>query len=628
MSVRISLTERLAVEANGSIVDEQRFPGRQGRVVFAYLAAQKGRPVPRDELAELLWGDELPATWEKALRVLMTKLRALLDESGIDGATALTSAFGCYKLTLPDGAWIDVDAATGATERGEAAFASGDLAEARAQASAAAALARRSFLPGEEGHWVEEKRRELHDLLVRALECLRDASFAAGNFAEAVRSAQEVTALEPFRESSHRRLMEAHAAAGDPAEALRAYERCRRFLADELGTYPSAETEAVYLGLLRNSPKSRPADEGVAPISMLPEGQPSKRRPRRLARVAAAAVVALAAVAAGAIAVTRDDGTAPPKVLPTSVVRIDPKTLKRTQVIPTEPRADLVVAVGDYVWVTHGILRYTDKYTLRDAGDRVLTRIDPATGKSTPVAGGVAPCGLVADPSGDVWVANCYPAGTGANVVRVDAKTLKFEPRWRVPAGNGYYQGVAYGGGSLWVADVSGGKVELPGMTELDPRTSSQHSIELGRHANALAWSEDYGDLWMTHFQAGSVSRRDARTGAVKTYESVATNPGPLVVQRDSVWVGDWDRPTVVRLPATGSGPPLDIALPVTTRPAGVTSVAAGAGAVWATVPDDHALFRIDPKTNKTVRIGLRYFPWGAAVGDDGIWVTVRGHDA
>jgi DNA-binding SARP family transcriptional activator len=125
--------------------------------VFAYLAAQKGRPVPRDELAELLWGDELPPTWEKALRVLMTKLRALLEECGIDGSTALTSAFGCYKLTLPAGVWIDVDAAVEAVERAEAALAAGDLSEARSQGAAAAALARRSFLPGEDGLWVEEK---------------------------------------------------------------------------------------------------------------------------------------------------------------------------------------------------------------------------------------------------------------------------------------------------------------------------------------------------------------------------------------------------------------------------------------------------------------------------------------
>jgi DNA-binding SARP family transcriptional activator len=212
LKVRISLTEHLAVEANGARLDEKRFPGRQGRIVFAYLAAQNGRAVPRDELAELLWGDELPATWEKALRVLMTKLRALLDECGLDGSAALTSAFGCYKLTLPADAWIDVDAAVEAVERAEAELAAGDLDEARSQATVAAALARRSFLPGEDGSWVEQRRRDLREVLVRSLECLRDASFGAGELAEAVRYAEEVTELEPFRESTYRRLMQAHLA--------------------------------------------------------------------------------------------------------------------------------------------------------------------------------------------------------------------------------------------------------------------------------------------------------------------------------------------------------------------------------------------------------------------------------
>jgi hypothetical protein len=63
----------------------------------------------------------------------MTKLRARLEECGIDGSAALTSAFGCYKLTVPAGAWIDVDAAVEAVERAEAALAAGDLDEARSQ---------------------------------------------------------------------------------------------------------------------------------------------------------------------------------------------------------------------------------------------------------------------------------------------------------------------------------------------------------------------------------------------------------------------------------------------------------------------------------------------------------------
>ena len=623
------MTERLALEANGTRVDEQRFPGRQGRILFAYLAAQKGRPIPRDELAELLWGEELPATWEKALRVLMTKLRTLLTECGIDGAAALTSAFGCYQLTLPAGAWIDVHAAAVGVERAEAALTAGDLDGARTQASNASELARRVFLPGEEGPWVEDQRRDLRDILVRALECLRDAALAKGEFGEAVRYADEVTELEPFRESSYRALMQAHAAAGDPAEALRVYERCRRFLADELGAYPSPESEAVYLELLRSSPGSSVtgADglgaDGVRPESPAPTPGPRRRNRRKLAPLVAGAL--LAAAVAGVALATGD--RPPARVLPTSLVRLDPKTLEPTQVVKIGPRADLVVVAGDYVWVTHGLLRYT-RGGIRDAGDRMLTRVDPSTGDSRPVAGGLAPCGMAADPSGDVWVANCFASGQSASVVRVDAKTLGFEPTLPIRATDGYYRGMAYGGGSLWVADASGGAVEGRRITKLNQRTRERQSIKLERHANALAWSEGYGDLWMTNFGDESVSRRHVETSDVETSESVAKQPGPLVVQHDSVWVGDWDAPVVVRLPAVGSGPPLRVSLPMTTHPAGVTSVAAGAGAIWATVPDDHALWRIDPKTNRARRIEVGYYPWGVAVGDDGIWVATRAHDA
>ena len=280
MNVRISLTERLCIETNGASLDEQRFPGRQGRVVFAYLAAQGGRPVPRDELAELLWDDNPPATWEKALRVLMTKLRSLLEECGIDGSTALTSAFGCYALTLPAGTWIDVDAAADTLLRAERALAAGDLREAHSEGSVAAELARRSFLPGQDGSWVEGRRRDQHELLVRSLECLNEASFGAKDFAQAARHAEEVIELEPFRESCYRLLMEAHAAAGNRADALRAYERCRRLLADELGAYPSPETDSIYRELLA-APSSPAAENGSSPASQAPPETPPPTKAQR-----------------------------------------------------------------------------------------------------------------------------------------------------------------------------------------------------------------------------------------------------------------------------------------------------------------------------------------------------------
>jgi len=314
LSVRISLTERLTVEANGATLDAQRFPGHQGRVVFAYLAVQEGRSVPRDELAEAIWGEELPATWEKALRVLMTKLRRLLEECGIDGSTGLTSAAGYYTLSLPPDTWIDVRAAARALEQAETALTAGDPDDARAQAETAASLCRPTFLPGEEGPWVEEQRRDLRDVLLRSLECLRDASLAAGEYGNAVRSATEITELEPFRESGYRRLMEAHVAAGNRAEALQVYERCRRLLAEELGAYPSPETESIYRSLL-DTPSGRTAAKPSDATSASGAAPPPAGRRKRPALAAAGLVSLVVLVAAGtaiAVVATGGNGTRAP----------------------------------------------------------------------------------------------------------------------------------------------------------------------------------------------------------------------------------------------------------------------------------------------------------------------------
>jgi DNA-binding SARP family transcriptional activator/streptogramin lyase len=563
------------------------------------------------------------------LRVLMTKLRALLEECGIDGSSALTAAFGCYRLALPAGAWIDVDAAASAVDRAEAARAAGALDEARAQASTAAELARRTFLPGEEGTWVEEQRRDLRDILVRSLECLRDTALADGKLGDAVRYAAEITELEPFRESSYRALMQAHAAAGNPAEALRVYERCRRFLAEELGAYPSVESEAAYLEILQTSRDGPAAEVDRVEADRLDPGllPPAGDEPPGLGRGKVAALVAgavlLAAGGAGAFAVAASDQR-PLELLPNSLVRLDPETLEPSQVVRIGPRADLVAVAGGYVWITHGLLRYTDDDYLRDAGDRTLTRVDPSTGEARVVGGGLAPCGIAADPSGDVWVANCFASATGANVVRVDATTLEFEATWPVPAGDGYYRGMAFGGGALWVADASGaGDFRRVNVTQLNPRTGARRSIRLARHVSALAWADGYGDLWMTNFVDKSVSRMHVATEQSKQFDSVARNPGALVVDGDAVWVGDWNAPAVLRLPADGTRRAGRISLPMTT-PGGITSVAAGAGGIWAAVPDDRAVWRIDPKTNRTTRIGLPYHPWGVAVGDDGVWAVLR----
>src|SRR6476469_2070989 len=138
LQLKVFLAGRVAAETDGVGIDEARFPGRQGRLLFAYLVAERGRPVPRDELAEALWGETPPASWDKALTGIVSRVRGLLADQGIDGTKALTGAFGCYRLDPPEGMWVDVVAAGTAAQDAESARAAGDLERAKDSAALAA----------------------------------------------------------------------------------------------------------------------------------------------------------------------------------------------------------------------------------------------------------------------------------------------------------------------------------------------------------------------------------------------------------------------------------------------------------------------------------------------------------
>ena len=111
LRLKVFVAGRVAVETDGAVIDEAQLGGRQGRLLFAYLVAERSRPVPRDELAEALWGETPPATRDKALTVIASKLRGALADAGLDGRELLTAAFGCYRLDLPEGTWVDLFAA-------------------------------------------------------------------------------------------------------------------------------------------------------------------------------------------------------------------------------------------------------------------------------------------------------------------------------------------------------------------------------------------------------------------------------------------------------------------------------------------------------------------------------------
>ncbi|MGH9011777.1 MAG: AfsR/SARP family transcriptional regulator, partial [Acidimicrobiia bacterium] len=237
---------------------ERHLGSRQARLAFAFLLSERKHAVSRDELAEVLWPSQLPRSWEAAVRGVVSKVRHFLEDAGLPAGETLTCAFGCYQLRLSPDTVVDLDLTAPALEAAERALGEGDVDLACTQALVAHSLASQTFLPGEDGEWIERRRAERRSQLLRALEILAEVWSQRGEVAQGVLVAEEAVALEPFKETAHRRLMQAHAAAGNRAEALRAYERCRRLLAEELGVDPSPETEAAYVELLGQEPTPPP----------------------------------------------------------------------------------------------------------------------------------------------------------------------------------------------------------------------------------------------------------------------------------------------------------------------------------------------------------------------------------
>jgi len=114
-------------------------------------------------------------------------------------------------------------------------------------------VAEREFLPGEDAAWIDEQRRQMKEVRIRALEAYAAATLGTGGteLPAAVRAGRRLVRLVPLRESGYRLLMQALACQGNVAEALLVYANLREVLRNELGVSPCATTQAVYNQLLR-----------------------------------------------------------------------------------------------------------------------------------------------------------------------------------------------------------------------------------------------------------------------------------------------------------------------------------------------------------------------------------------
>lgn len=216
-------------------------PLGQATVLLTYLILHRNRPVDRGSLPAVLWFGNEPASAERIVAALLSRIRAAVGPALLPTRTD-------PQLQLPEPAIVDIETARRAVHTADAAIASEEWPAAWVAARIALHTTVRPFLPGVDLPWVRAEREDLRDIQWRAWEAVAEAGLGLGG-AELVssrRAGRELIRHEPLRESGYRVAMRVAAAQGNEAEALQIYHGLRRRLTDELGIDPGLETRKLF----------------------------------------------------------------------------------------------------------------------------------------------------------------------------------------------------------------------------------------------------------------------------------------------------------------------------------------------------------------------------------------------
>ena len=103
MTMRIYLSGRVAIELDGQVfIDQNQFRDRQGRLLFAYLVAERTHPGVQTRAGVPNLGRPRANSWENALSALLSRTsRVLSDVAGQGYEVSITRQMGHYHLQLP-----------------------------------------------------------------------------------------------------------------------------------------------------------------------------------------------------------------------------------------------------------------------------------------------------------------------------------------------------------------------------------------------------------------------------------------------------------------------------------------------------------------------------------------------
>lgn len=245
--------------STGRFTDGPALGGPKQRLVLALLLSEPNSVVSVDRLVDGLWGWDPPVTARHTVQAYVSELRKALGPS-------IERVGPGYRVNVSRDTLDSLDFE--ARVSGARAKIASDPADALAELESALDLWRGvafQDFPDQAPLQVEQAR--LEELRLVALEDAMRARLALGEHAEVVIELERLTRVHPYREELRALHMLALYRTGRQADALRAYQRTRDVLHEELGIAPSPRLRRLEEQILLQDPDlddGELADHGVA----------------------------------------------------------------------------------------------------------------------------------------------------------------------------------------------------------------------------------------------------------------------------------------------------------------------------------------------------------------------------
>jgi DNA-binding SARP family transcriptional activator/ABC-type transport system substrate-binding protein len=546
------------------VLDEGRvlaLGGAKQRSTLAMLLLGRNRVVSRDQLIDGLWGASPPPSAGPTLDTYISRLRRVLEDGG--GSARLVTQPPGYRLRVEAGE-LDLERLETLLDQARRARLAGDPQGAGKDLREALSLFRGAPLEDlVHAPFAQAEIRRLAELRLDALVQRLEADLAVGRHAEVVGELESLAAQYPFREVLWGQLMLALYRSGRQAEALLAFDRARRTLAEELGVDPGAPLTQLHQQIVQQDPSLEIRTESAAPAAVATptsrspapstghsgappsapasasspilaekpsppprtRGQdralPQRSVPRRRALIVGALTLA---VLLGAVFIPRVVGGGGDATIASGpgTALID---LQSEKVIASIPLSQLAVAAypvfaDGHFWVNN--FSPNSYVEIEPKTGRILRQVNPP---ARPVEGSSESETLTpfAVQGNILWV------GSGHDLVKLDVRLGRVVDRFRlddyVGGGSGLAEGVAVGGGSVWVSrDVGQGQI-----VRLDPSTGEvQHRFDDMNPYLQLAYGD--GALWAADESLAraaderGIARIDAATNTVTRASGIQEN--------------------------------------------------------------------------------------------------------